>query len=133
MRRLIHLCSVLGHSGHDTVEHTVRRLPAAIKQNLLSKLDWSKPIIPMNVSEVLKHTISTFDDEITQGLLDLFPGGAETLAHMSDEDIRAIAVVDGQPHPKIALSMTGTTVLLALIDSSRNLYVASLGDCLARA
>lgn len=65
------------------------------------------------------------------GLLSLFPEGVEAIQRMSDEEIQAIVVVEGKPHPKVVPAMSGTTALVALIDPERNLYVASLGDCQA--
>jgi pyruvate dehydrogenase phosphatase len=110
------------------VDHAVQNLPRVIKQALESSEGLGNPA---DILALLRQSIISFDDRITNGLLDLFPGGVEAVRGMSDDEIRAIAVVDGKPHPAVALSMCGTTALVALVDPNRNLYVASLGDCLA--
>lgn len=122
-------CDDTGHSGHNTVDHTAQNLPGIIKRRLLDKVERQGVVNPEVISDILKSSISSFDGEITQGLLDLFPGGAEAIQKMSDEEIQAIVVVDGRPHPKLVPAMSGTTALVALVDPGRNLYVASLGDC----
>ena len=125
--------NITGHAGHNTVNYTVENLPGLIKQRLLDEVNRKSDVSPAAISNILKSSISTFDDGITQGLLNLFPGGVESIKKMSDEEIQAIVVVDGKPHPNIVPAMTGTTALVALIDPKRNLCVASLGDCQAGA
>ncbi len=90
-----------------------------------------QPLEPTRVVEVLRTAVVSFDDEITQRFLDLFPGGPEALSKLSDDEIRAISVVDGRPHPAIPPCVAGSTVLVALLDPSRQLYVVSLGDSIA--
>lgn len=85
-------------------------------------------LLPSEVAELLKSTISSFDNEVAQGMIGLFPGGPEAIERMSNDEIRAITTVNGQPHPNIIPCLAGTTVLVALLDPARQLYVASLGD-----
>ncbi|EKM54353.1 uncharacterized protein PHACADRAFT_96628 [Phanerochaete carnosa HHB-10118-sp] len=120
-----------GHSDSYAVEHAVRQLPSAIKQSLAYKAETGQTSNPVEIETLLRRSISTFDNEMTQELLDLFPGGVEAIAEMSDDEIRALVVVDSRPHPVVARCMGGTTALVALVDPARNLYVASLGDCVA--
>ena len=106
-------------------------MPPAIRQALASKVEAGQANSAGEIENLLRDSISAFDNEMTKGLLDLFPGGVEAIATMSDDEIRSVAVVDGRPHQNIARCMGGTTALIALVDPTRSLYVASLGDCVA--
>ncbi len=130
----LHLSWCLGHAGHDAVNYTAEYLPALIFEKLSDILKVTGGgILPSRVIELLQGTISAFDDQMTEGVVSLFPGGVEAIAKMTDDEIRAIATVDGKPHLDIKRYMSGTTVLIALVDPVRNLYVASVGDCQAGA
>ncbi|KIP06588.1 hypothetical protein PHLGIDRAFT_72468 [Phlebiopsis gigantea 11061_1 CR5-6] len=120
-----------GHSGHSTVNYTIEKLPGFIKRDILAKVEGQDHYTSSDISNVLKNAISSFDNDITQGLLSLFPEGVEAIEKMTDEEIRAVVVVNDKPHPKIVPAMSGTTALVTLTDPQRNLFVASLGDCQA--
>lgn len=133
----------VGHAGHTTVDLTVRTLPQLIMDGITAALTSPPPssssspesptrtLTPAEVRTLLTHTVTSFDDSITAGVHALFPGGVQGLATLSDAQIRAAALVNGAPHPVLARCLTGTTVLVALLDPARNLYVCSLGDCTA--
>ena len=68
----------------------------------------------------------------SKDLLDLFPGGEASIDKMSDEEIKAIINDGGRNAAIVSRCMRGTTLLIALIDPHyENLWVASLGDCVA--
>lgn len=77
----------------------------------------------------------TFDEAIAGDVLDLFPGGLESLSSLSDEYIqRTINDITsgGANYKKARLCMYGTTALVALVDPEHeNLWLANLGDCQA--
>lgn len=82
-----------------------------------------------DLSEALRDAIYEVDQLIQDGITNLFPGGPEGLAKMSDDEVNAIVAVN---HDKLLLAMRGTTALIALVDEKKeNLWIANLGDCLA--
>lgn len=84
------------------------------------------------VSDILTKAISSLDEAITRDILALFPGGVDSIASMTDEEIDAIVNDGGQNSAKFLRGMRGTTVLVSLVDPlNENLWVASLGDCQA--
>jgi len=85
---------------------------------------------PPVISDLLRDTIVQFDQEIGDALLALFPN-ADALAEMSQAHITSI-IDDPANADTLLRCMRGTTVLVALTDPSRsNIWVASLGDCIA--
>ena len=128
---------VPGHAGHETVDYLVDALPAIMEKLLKSSLseavDGSLP--PTSVSQILVDAISEVDEAITRDILNLFPGGPESIQQLSDEQINAIANdfdAGGVNNAKILRGLRGSTVLASLIDPKReNVWVASLGDCQA--
>lgn len=71
------------------------------------------------------------DDQITEEFLAIFPGGPQAVAKLSDRKILELINQRGNV-AKIKRCMSGSTVLVALVDPRHeNLWVASLGDCLA--
>jgi pyruvate dehydrogenase phosphatase len=89
------------------------------------------PPKPADVSEALSGAIAGLDASIGEALLRLFPDAA-ALEDMLDEQIRAV-INDGGPRSAAVLrGMRGTTVLITLVDPKKeNIWVASLGDCVA--
>jgi len=120
-----------GHAGHETVDYAVAHLLPILEKVILVLANSAEAAAPTTIVNVLKTTISAFDGEMTQRLFELFPGGPDAIARMSDDEIRAITVVDGHAHPVIPPCLAGTTALIALLDPSRQLYVISIGDCQA--
>jgi len=79
--------------------------------------------------------MTSFDDAIAGDVLDLFPGGLESLPSLSNEHIQS-TINDihhgGVNYKKARLCMYGTTALVALVDPDHeNLWLANLGDCQA--
>jgi pyruvate dehydrogenase phosphatase len=96
---------------------------------------------PDIVSDMLSNRITAFDNAIAGDVLELFPGGIESLPTRTDEEIQAV-VNDfashsggvsngaGANYQKARLCLYGTTALVALVDPAyENLWVANLGDC----
>jgi pyruvate dehydrogenase phosphatase len=124
-----------GHAGHETVDYTVATLPSLLKSALISLLQSTSDATPDAVSDVLRTTIISFDNSLAQDFLDLFPGGTKTISKLTDKEIRKIIndqAAGGRSYAKVSRCMQGSTVLVSLIDPSReNVWVASLGDCQA--
>lgn len=79
--------------------------------------------------------MTSFDEAIAGDVLDLFPGGIESLSTYSDEQIKRKIndiYTGGENYKKARLCMYGTTALVALVDPDHeNLWLANLGDCQA--
>ena len=123
--------------GEDTVQHVFYHLPRIIQDYLLDvfKENPSLNIAPDFISDLISHAINSFDEAITADVLNLFPGGIESLSKYSDEEIQKIINDQdkgGLNYRKARLCMYGTTALVALVDPDReNLWVANVGDCRA--
>jgi len=115
-----------GHAGHDTVDHVVATLPTAVHDALVAAIAAPETL---DVSELLGKVIADIDERIGQEMLDLFPGGPDALANMSDDEIAAIINDGGVNSAKVLRCMRGSTVLVALIGPAHDVWVASLGDC----
>lgn len=86
--------------------------------------------------DILSDAITSFDNAIAGDVLELFPGGIESLLGLTDEEIQEVVndVGDGRGngsnYQKARLCLYGTTALVALVDPAHeNLWVANLGDC----
>lgn len=137
IRLLWDLIKCVGHAGHETVDYIVTALPPIIHRLLASTLataHGSAPL-PATVSDLLVKAISEVDDSIARGITDLFPGGPDAIAKLSNGQIDAIVndfASGGRNNAKILLGMRGSTALVSLVDPAQeNLWVASLGDCQA--
>jgi len=93
---------------------------------------------------MLSSRITEFDNAIAGDVLELFPGGIESLPGLTDEEIQAVVndfavpgsgsngagTGAGANYKKARLCLYGTTALVALVDPAHeNLWVANLGDC----
>jgi pyruvate dehydrogenase phosphatase len=93
---------------------------------------------------MLSRRIAAFDNAIAGDVLELFPGGIESLPGLTDEEIQVVvndfavpgsngaggAGGAGANYKKARLCLYGTTALVALVDPAHeNLWVANLGDC----
>jgi pyruvate dehydrogenase phosphatase len=143
---LLSLCAGnQGHLGDATVEHAAHHLPVIVDE-LLHKLiptpDAPLPT-PDTIREMLSRGITAFDNAIAEDVLELFPGGIESLPGLTDEEIQAVVndfavpggggsngAGAGANYKKARLCLYGTTALVALVDPAHeNLWVANLGDC----
>ena len=107
-------------------------LPGMIKASLESATD--TPDTNLEIEEILVKCISDIDDRIKADLVKFFPGGLRQISEPSDDEIKSIIKDPETEYPcvQILRARTGTTALIALVDLSRSLHVASLGDCEAR-
>ncbi|THH08388.1 hypothetical protein EW145_g2748 [Phellinidium pouzarii] len=122
-----------GHGSHDTVDFVVEHLPARVRSSLQAILARTTASSAA-VSRLLSDAIIEIDNAITQNFLNLFPGGRETFAQLSDQEIASIIEQKGKGEhsQNILRCMQGSTALLALVDpSGTQLWVANLGDCRA--
>lgn len=124
-----------GHLGDATVEHTAYHLPIIVKESLEQAMSTSSAskLGIQTVSELLSRSITSFDEAIAGDVLELFPGGVDSLPGRSNDEIRSV-VNDysngGENYQKAKLAMYGTTALIALVDPEHtNLWIANLGDC----
>jgi pyruvate dehydrogenase phosphatase len=145
---LLSLCAGnQGHLGDTTVEHAAHHLPVIVNE-LLHKLI-PTPDAPLPTPDTIRHTLSkeitAFDNAIAGDVLELFPGGIESLPDLTDEEIQAVVndfpvpggagsngagAGAGANYKKARLCLYGTTALVALVDPAHeNLWVANLGDC----
>ena len=106
-----------------------------IKASLESTVDTPDTNLgPSLIEEILVKCISDIDDRIKADFVNFFPGGLEQISELSDDEIKAI-IKDPETeysYEQILRARTGTTALIALIEPSRSLHIASLGDCEAR-
>ncbi|KAJ7113824.1 protein serine threonine phosphatase 2C [Mycena epipterygia] len=119
-----------GHAGHDTVDHLIVTLLSAVQDALVAGLA-AGPLAPPDVSDILRKAIAAVDAQIGQDPLDLFPGGPDAIAGLSDDEIDALINDDGPNSAKVLRCMRGSTALVALISPSLDVWIASLGDCQA--
>ncbi|KAL5488326.1 hypothetical protein ACEPAI_6434 [Sanghuangporus weigelae] len=129
---------VKGHLGEATVEHVAHHLPVIVQEFLAEAVSNRGPAClkdPAVVSATLKRAFISFDRDIANDVLELFPGGIASLERLSDDYIRSVIndYSNGlQNYKKVQLNMYGTTALLALVDPlQENLWIANLGDCQA--
>ncbi|KAF5386184.1 hypothetical protein D9615_002443 [Tricholomella constricta] len=115
-----------GHAGHDTVEHVVETLPGMVQSALTALLSKDNELIAEAVSQMLKDTITSLDDDLTMDVLKLFPD-VDAISNLSDDNIRAIIndQESGGTNSKVVTRcMRGTTVLISLVDPQRcNLWM----------
>ncbi|TFK44607.1 protein serine threonine phosphatase 2C [Crucibulum laeve] len=119
-----------GHAGHDTADHVARTLPGIVKHKLAALLAHHNHT-QSDIGLVLSESISEFDNNITNDLLQLFPD-INYINKLSDTQIRDIINDEGTNAAIVKRCMRGSTVLVSLTDPQKyNLWVASLGDCQA--
>jgi pyruvate dehydrogenase phosphatase len=114
-----------GHAGHETVDHVVTILPDIVRNALVAAFATEGKL---DVRELLRKAIADLDEQISQEMLDLFPGGPVALANISDEEVAFLINDGGVNSVKILRCMRGCTVLVALVGPDLDIWVASLGD-----
>ncbi|KAH9170805.1 protein serine/threonine phosphatase 2C [Lactarius sanguifluus] len=127
-----------GHLGDATVEHTAYHLPIIVKESLQKVITGPATPAPEPdlMRDILSNAITAFDDAIAGDVLELFPGGIESLPGRTNEEIQEVVNDfgdgrgNGANYQKARLCLYGTTALVALVDPAHeNLWVANLGDC----
>jgi len=124
-----------GHLGDATVEHAAYHMPIIVREFLeeITRKHRGRAVPPPLIADMFSGAIQSFDDAIAKDVLDLFPGGLQSVRDMPDEKIHAILndhATGGQNFKKARLCMYGTTALVALVDPDHeNLWLANLGDC----
>nr|GAT57698.1 serine/threonine protein phosphatase 2C [Mycena chlorophos] len=118
-----------GHGGHETVDLTVRDVPTAIHDALVAIVTEQAQPEPSVISDLLRDTVAGVDAKIGEEFLALFPGGADAVEKMTEEEIVAIINDDGPNNLKTVRCMRGSTVLVSLVSPDLDVWVASLGDC----
>ena len=86
---------------------------------------------PSMIEEILVKCIPDIDDRIKADLVNFFPRGLKQISVLSDDEIKFI-IKDPETEcssVQILRPRTDTTALIALVDPSKSLHVASLGDC----
>jgi pyruvate dehydrogenase phosphatase len=113
--------------NHHTVDYISQNLPLYIKQRLHTALAYDVELSPSQVSDILASSILRIDEGITSSVLDLFP--QECLDDLNDSDIQLAFQrgLGGFNYEAITRSLGGSTLILSLTDSKRNLWVANLG------
>ena len=123
----------LGHAGHETVDFACEQLPAIVRNNLVACLSHPDVDPVSDIPNILRQSIASFDELIAADLLHLFPD-PQALNRFSDSDLRSIINDKGRNSAAIYRCMSGSTVLLSLLDPARShLWVATLGDSQAGA
>ncbi|KAF9228818.1 protein serine/threonine phosphatase 2C [Gyrodon lividus] len=124
-----------GHLGDATVEHAAYHMPIIIREFLedMTQRHGGHIVPPPLIADMFSSAMRSFDDAIARDVLELFPGGLQSMMNMSDEKIYSILndhTSGGQNFKKARLCMYGTTALVALVDPDHeNLWLANLGDC----
>ena len=117
------------------MEFVLETLPGMIKVSLESAADTPHTNLgPNMIEDILVKCISDIDDRIKADLVNFFPGGLKQISELSDDEIMSVIKDPKTEYScvEILRARTGTTALIALVDPSRSLHVASLGDCEAR-
>lgn len=106
-----------------------QHLPLYIKEGLQLALACEAKISLEQISKILSSSILHIDEAITSHILDIFPQPQHCPDDFGGTDAqRAFQPGPGGSHyDAIAQSIGGTTLILSLTDSERNLWIANLG------
>ncbi|KAF8907859.1 phosphatase 2C-like domain-containing protein [Gymnopilus junonius] len=121
-----------GHgAGHEAVDFVVETLPGIIKASLTSEIEASDIILTSAIERILVQCISEVDDRIKDDFCKFFPGGPDQISKLSSDEIKTVIrdPETGYSFVQIMRARTGTTAIVAVIDPSKSLHIASLGDC----
>ncbi|KAK1235803.1 hypothetical protein PQX77_000961 [Marasmius sp. AFHP31] len=127
-----------GHAnGNETVEFASQTLPSLVRERLTdlvaAKAERSAASSSLDsdaVKSLIASAITDLDDSITKDLQSLFPSERAIEDLSSDEIQRIVNDKDkgGVNFTKIARSMRGTTVIVALISPHGDVWTATVGD-----
>ena len=120
----------VGHSGHETSEHTVQSLPPVIRSYLESVLAGDPDATPSAIGDAFSEAIQAFDKSFEDDLKAVLPENFESL---SDEELQAVIndkATGGRVYTKVMRCMRGACSVVVVIDPAKeNLWIVNLGDC----
>lgn len=122
-------CDV-GHSGHETSEHTVQSLPPIIRSHLEIVLASDPDATASTIGDTFSRVIQGFDKSFEDDLKAVLP---ENFENLSDEELRAVIndqSTGGHVYTKVMRCMRGACSVIAVVDPAKeNLWIVNLGDC----
>jgi hypothetical protein len=122
-------CNV-GHSGHETSEHTVKSLPPVIRSYLENLLAANPNATPSVIGDAFSKAIQDFDKSFEDDLKSVIPGNFESL---SDEELQGVIndqATGARIYTKVVRCMRGSCSVIVVIDPLKeNLWSINLGDC----
>ena len=121
---------LVGHSGHEASEHTVRSLPPLIRSHLESVLTSDSNATPSTIGDSFAKAIQIFDRSFEDDLKAVIPENFESL---SDGELQVLIndqATGGRVYNKVIRCMRGACSAIAVIDPAKeNLWIVNLGDC----
>ena len=121
---------MVGHSGHETSEHTVKSLPHVVRSHLESVLANDPNPAPSIIGDSFSLAIQAFDKSLEDDLKAALPENFESL---SDEELQAVIndqEAGGRVYAKVIRCMHGACSVIAVVDPAKeNLWITNLGDC----
>lgn len=120
---------LVGHLNHQTVDFVSKHLPLYVKESLQKALTYEAKISSEQISKILSSSILRIDEAITSNILDMFPHPPHCLDDFGRVDSKQAFQhgLGSSNYDAIAQSLGGTTLILSLTDSDRNLWIANLG------
>ena len=120
----------VGHSGHETSEHTAKSLPHVVRSQLETLLTADPNATPSAISDVFSKAIQAFDKSLEDDLKAVIPRNFESL---SDEELQAVIndqTAGGRIYTRVVRCMRGACSVIIVIDPLKeNLWSINLGDC----
>lgn len=122
--------SNVGHSGHETSEHTVQSLPPMVRSYLENILTSDPNPTPDAIGDAFSKAVQVFDELLENDLKAALPENFESL---SDEELQVVVndqATGGRVYTKVIRCMRGACSVIAVIDPAKeNLWIVNLGDC----
>lgn len=120
----------VGHSGHETSEHTMKSLPPVIRSHLESLLTADPYATPSTIGDAFFKAIKAFDKSFEDDLKAVIPEDFESL---SDEELQVLVndqATGGHIYTRVIRCMRGACSIIVVIDPEKeNLWCVNLGDC----
>ncbi|KAF9060895.1 phosphatase 2C-like domain-containing protein, partial [Rhodocollybia butyracea] len=121
-----------GHGGSEAAEFVVNELPQRLKDLLATELNQSPQfhLDDTAIARLLTKAITEVDSRIADDFRLLLPENfGQIAAGDVVSDLKDPASVDGSPRIEVLRALSGTTISIALIDPSKAIHVANVGDC----
>lgn len=122
--------SDVGHSGHETSEHTVQSLPSIIRAHLENILSSDPNPTPSTIGDAFSKAVQGFDKSLENDLRAALPENFESL---SDKELQVVIndqATGGRVYARVIRCMRGACSVIAVIDPAKeNLWIVNLGDC----